>query len=157
VSREPLAFIGFSEKFSQVVKATYKIADGLRTRGVGSYIAREDRQYGQSVTRKVHEAIARSDAAVFVWTRSAYDSARVNDELEYALNAGKPVILLRYQNTPLHHLWVENDWEYQKLEGVTILSGVLGPALGPSYNLPRFDRMLENVAGFIRSAAAPSG
>jgi hypothetical protein len=149
----PTAFLGFCEKFPQVVKLAYKVADELKDRGVGTYIAREDRQYGRSVGPKLREGIERSHAAVFLWTRSAFDSARVNEELEHAMNVGKPICLVRLGKTPLHPIWAQNDYEYEPMRGVTFLSGILGNTIGPSYFKPRFDTMMGHIAEFVRSSA----
>lgn len=149
----PTAFLGFSEKHPQVVKLAYKVGDELGHRGVGTYIAREDRQYGRALGAKIKEAINRCDAAIFLWTQSAYESHRVNMELEHAVDLGKPVCLVRYQKTPLHPIWAQNDLEYEPMSGVTFLGGLLGNAWGPSYLPPRFNRMLDHLAGFVRSSA----
>jgi hypothetical protein len=153
VGDTPTAFLGFCEKHQQVVKLAYKVADELKRRGIGTYIAREDRQYGRPLDPKLREGIERADAALFLWTQSAYESKRVNEELEHAMNVGKPICLVRYGKTPLHPIWAKNDYEYEPMNGVTFLRGIFADVLGPSYLLPRFNRMMDHIAEFVRSSA----
>lgn len=70
------------------------IADLLEDYGIDTYIAERDPQYGKYLTDKIMVNIDNSDAVLVLWTNNSHHSDWVNQEIGYAVKAGKKIIPL---------------------------------------------------------------
>jgi len=64
----------------------------LRLPGIELYLAEDDSQYGEMISDKIKREIDVSDAFVVFLTKKGSESASVNQEVGYAIKAGKLVI-----------------------------------------------------------------
>lgn len=79
------------ESNADLVHALYASLEGL---GLRVFVAEYFRQPGTPVTVKVQEELDRSDVFIALLTKEGTDSAAVNQEVGYAVKAGKLVVPL---------------------------------------------------------------
>jgi TIR domain len=146
VQDRPLLFVAFSHN-QNAKRIADKLKLDLRAYGVEAYRAMDDPRPGESLTEKIHGAIERSDAVVFLWTRLASESEKVRDEYRHTLATGRKPCLIRFEGVPLPDGWNE-DTEWVAARGVTL--HFLGPAFWPR----EWDSLVKLVAEFARREAA---
>jgi len=78
---KPRVFISFSKEDMQTV---VRIRDELKSQGFSPYVATDVIEPGQHISRKIENAIAKSDAFVVLLTENSVKSPWVQQEIGYA-------------------------------------------------------------------------
>lgn len=89
-----MVYIVFISHSVSDIDTVEKIADLLEDYGIESYIAERDLQYGNYLSDKIRINIDNSDAVLVLWTNNSHHSDWVNQEIGYAVKAGKKIIPL---------------------------------------------------------------
>lgn len=76
-------------------------ANGLRRGGVGAWLDARELAPGDELTPEIQAAIGHSSHFVLLWSDSCVDSEWIRLETEFAATAGKPMLIIRLDETPL--------------------------------------------------------
>lgn len=87
----------------------YETSRQASLRGIASYIAERDWQFGQSLPVKIENAIRNCDCFVAFWTQGGAYSAYVNQEIGFARACGKPRILVVERGVPLKGFDIDKE------------------------------------------------
>lgn len=106
-------FISHSTKDEAIVR--WLVAQ-IEAAGHRAWVAEWDHRPGQSLTKKVADALRASDAYIVLLTEGGYDSIYVAHEAGAALTSGKPVIALVDQALSARPLGMLTDIEQVRFD-----------------------------------------
>ena len=107
------AFLSHSSRDEHLVGRT---RDHVEAAGIQLYLAEHDPHPGLALSQKIQRAIDDSHVVVLLLTPNSYDSAYVNQEVGYALRAGKLVVPLVDPSVPPGALAMLDGVEYIPLQ-----------------------------------------
>jgi hypothetical protein len=96
-----VAFSVFVSHSVRDLDVVYQFKYWLEVNGIGVYVADTQPQYGTSLPTKVANAINQSDCVIAILTTYGNRSEWVNQEIGYAVRAGRPVIPIVEQGVNL--------------------------------------------------------
>jgi hypothetical protein len=99
-------FLAHNSKDVSMVKSVYQT---LEENGFECWVAEFNTELGKNVSDKVKEEIEVADAVVVLWTKRGGRSEFVNQEIGYALRAGKTILPLVMGKAKLKGLIREMD------------------------------------------------
>lgn len=96
-----MAFNVFISHSVSDLNVVYQFKYWLEVNGIGVYVADTQPQYGIQLPAKIANAIKRSDCVIAILTTYGDRSAWVNQEIGYAVSAGKLVVPVVEQGVDL--------------------------------------------------------
>lgn len=98
-------------------------------KGIASYVAERDWQFGQSLPAKIENAIRNCDCLVAFWTQGGAYSTYVNQEIGFARACGKPRVLVVERGIPIKGFEIDKEYiEFDRnnpMQAITVLNEYL--------------------------------